>query len=95
MKTAKAQIAAFWADCAYCGEPLSNKEGSLLLQCEDYHFHTSKVIKCWKCLKLNKIPQQILKGQNGYSRKNQENNKTCNHRFPLLPAGKKKAAPIR
>ena len=30
MKTAKVETVAFWADCAYCGQPLENKTGSLL-----------------------------------------------------------------
>ena len=61
MKTAKVETVAFWADCAYCGQPLENKTGSLLLQCTDYGLGIT-TIKCVKCQKENKIPQRILKG---------------------------------
>jgi len=62
MKTAKVETVAFWADCAYCGQPLENKTGSFLLQCQDYGLGVT-TIKCIQCQKENKIPQRILKGK--------------------------------
>lgn len=55
-RVAKASVAAVWADCAKCGEPLADVAGSQLLTLDEF---PDDGIACNHCGQVNRLPKKF------------------------------------
>lgn len=63
MKNVSFDIAAVYMACPYCGEALTNSEGSLLWVVVDDIAADTKVLACPVCQKKSKIPTTLVTGK--------------------------------